>query len=114
MSDDIKERVGTLEDKVEAIVDKVDRIDENVVHLSNGGLKAKLQEQNEMLTEQLGTVVSDLLNNQKQIDMAELENDKINTQSKYNFMNNKIMFSFYGAAIFKFLDLVPDIIQYFS
>jgi chaperonin cofactor prefoldin len=51
LSNDINGRVDTLENQVEVIADKVDRIDENVAHLSNGGLKDKLQDQNEYLTE---------------------------------------------------------------
>ena len=114
MSNDINRRVDTLENQVEVIAYKVDRIDENVAHLSNGGLKDKLHDQNEYLTEQLGTVVSDLLNNQKEIDIAELESKNEATKSKFNFKNNKLMYSFFGAAIVKFLDLIPDIIQFLS
>lgn len=104
----------TLEEKVKVIVEKVDRIDENVEHLSNGGLKSKLQEQNEFLTEQFTTVVNTMLSNQQQIELEELKKESETTKSKYNFKNNKLMYSFLGAAIVKLLDLLPQIIQYLT
>lgn len=104
-------RITSLEVKLQNLFKKVDRIDENVEHLSNGGLKQRLQEQNEFLTEQMTTTLLSLLNNQQEVSMAELKKEEKASQIEYDFKSNKLLYGFLGGIIVKALDIAIQLLQ---